>query len=133
MDLESLDMPQLTTSIQYIKFSTKYDTEKPYYYSGSLTPNYEALRSNIEYEVFQNILVHDLRGQEQNLNLECNGFELKCLPFEFDTNAPKDSGDKLQTYMKALASWTKNRFGAEVVLCYDYRVNYKKISIKCGA
>jgi hypothetical protein len=123
MYLPSRDLPETRSSLSYIKFSPKYETEKPYYYSGPLEPGEEGLRSNVEYETHDHIPICNLRGQEQHLSVEENGFELKCLPFHADSNALKEGREELEAYINALSSWMKERFDAEIVLCYDYRVH----------
>jgi len=98
-----------------------YDDKKPYYFSGPLNPEQEAKRSNLKYTTQENIQVQDLRGNEQNLKLDEHGFELVAhIP---KTNLIDPGDEQLERYLEEMSSFIKDKFKAELVLAYNYRVS----------
>lgn len=122
MSLLVPDLPVVKTSLRFIRIEERHKIEKPFYFSGTLGREEEHLRSNYELEANDDISSFDLRNHEYLLKLEDNGFELQALPFDFNTHTLKGSTEGVDGYISALSEWATQRFDAEAVLCYDYRV-----------
>lgn len=114
--------PVTLAEFDYIADLDKYEHEKPYYYSGPLHCDQEQMRSNIEHDRRGSIQVRDLRGLEDQLSLERHGFEIQQLPSNVGLTFDDEVEDRIQDYMLETSDWLKQRFQAECVLCYAYRV-----------
>jgi len=115
------DSPITTCSFEYLVKTELYDDKKPYYSSGLLNPEQEAKRSNLKYTTQENIQVQDLRGNEQNFRLDEHGFELVAhIP---KTNLIDPGDEQLERYLEEMSSFIKDKFKAELVLAYNYRVS----------
>lgn len=113
-------LPILPVTFYCIKRSKKYEKQKPYFFSGSLPPDEEMHRSNLEYESCPNVLLRDIRGYEDHLDIDRHGFQFidrRLLSF-MDCNTE----EHVQEYMLGISEFAKSRFAAELVVCYDYNV-----------
>jgi len=126
LDLTSIaTLPTITTSFCCIKRCNKYNTEKPYFFSGPLPTDQEPHRTNLEYENAPNVLLRDLRGYEKCLNLDRHGFEFIDRGLLSTTQCKTE--EDAHEYMLGISEYTKSRFGAELVVCYDYSVQFPSI------
>jgi hypothetical protein len=117
------NLPRISCEFSYITNSELHDVEKPYYYSGPLDPDQERSRTNIEYISHGNIPAYDLRGHENLLSIDKNGFEIRSMPTKVDISKPVDREDSIaEEYMEELSAWLKSTLDAELVLCYNLRV-----------
>lgn len=117
----SKNLAALQGGFSYIADLPKWNEDKPYYISGPLPKDQEHMRTNLEYAAHTPTL-HNLRGHEQDLKMERDGFELVKYPPEVRLSLDADAEDKTQDYLEATTSWLENRFQAEKVLCYAFRV-----------
>lgn len=120
--LNTSNIPSQRVPFVYIANASKWESEKPYYISGPLAPQQEHLRTNLEYERDEQT-VYDLREIKTNTpTIENDGFEL--VSYNCPVSVSLDTGEKDQTadYLVATSEWLQNRFGADRVLCYAYRV-----------
>jgi hypothetical protein len=115
------DSPVITCSFDYLEKSARYDSEKPYYFSGPLDSDQEPARTNLAYTTHDNIQVRDLRGKEQKLKLEAHGFQLIAHTPKTDLTDPDER--EVQNYLEEISSFIKDELNAELVLAYSYRVS----------
>lgn len=98
--------PDSTSGFHFLKRSDVYAKQKPYYFSGTLEPDQEARRSNLEYEVHGSIRNRDLRGYEDKLNLTSHGFEL--LKHEPIVSLDDPNDDEITDYLDDLVKTVKS-------------------------
>ena len=79
------------------------------------------MRTNLEYAAHTPTL-YNLRGHEEALRMERDGFELVKNPIAVPLSLDADAEDRTQEYLEATTSWLEDRFHAEKVLCYAFRV-----------
>ncbi|KAF1954825.1 hypothetical protein CC80DRAFT_475553 [Byssothecium circinans] len=113
------EVPYVTTQISFICDDPKYEEEKPYYYSGELPPDKEQLRTNLQYDRHDNVKVYNVRGHENDIKLVEDGFEFVHFTPSADVAGTKDAA--ASAYMEELAQMLKEKFSAELVLCYTCR------------
>jgi hypothetical protein len=120
--------------IDHISDLELYEREKPFYMiqgEGEGLP--PSALSNIVLETRNDVLVHDLRGNEAGLDLEKDRFKY----FLHDTKVGTRFGDDdVKHDLEELAAWMKQEVGADKAVCYDYRVRmhcYNAISdVNCS-
>ena len=114
------------TSLIFLKPDEKHQHEKPYrlrYDPGEAIP-----RTNCETQEQTNILVHDIRGAEENFTLDTHGFQVlklesALLPEEFyDRERVKG------VYYEELKELLKKTFGAERAEVLEHGVCTEKNS-----
>jgi hypothetical protein len=114
-------MPDVTTSIEYLQNLPLYQTVKPYYcllapHEG-FDPDAQRL-DNLEFEVFHDIHVTDIRDSINEFSLEKCGFQVlshNSNGLEFTT--PED----VQAYKQETEAMLRDKLGAEFVKCYEVR------------
>ncbi|THZ59804.1 hypothetical protein D6C85_09953 [Aureobasidium pullulans] len=99
----------LEVKFQYIADCPEWAESKPYYISGPLDAAHEFT---------------DLRGREDKLRMEKDGFELVNYPTPVPVSLDYSVQDLTSDYLVATSKWLQERFNAEKVLCYAYR--YRK-------
>lgn len=107
-------------SLSYIK-AELYADEKPYFFSGPLPHDKSALRTNIFYQVQDNIPFYDLRKHDESPKIESHGFEFLKIPSAVDLRRPLD--DTLHKYLLESVEIIQKHLSADRVICYDYRVS----------
>jgi hypothetical protein len=114
-------MPALISSIDHLADIPLYKTEKPYFVMPSATDQIEEdfATSNLEFERHDNIHFSDVRGCEDEFNLETSGFQI--IP-HVAKNLVLDSVDQLEAYKTEIEVWLKELFGAEHIVCYETKV-----------
>lgn len=113
-------LPSVTSAFQYIKDSPKFETEKPYHFSGPLDPDEENRRTNIEFEWHYDVPVRDLRGHIDTLDLDIHGFKI----VRNGSNL-LEGLQETETFIKYLKDTTdlvKSQLNASRAICFDYRV-----------
>ncbi|RDW67050.1 hypothetical protein BP5796_09799 [Coleophoma crateriformis] len=125
MSLSSLrlQLPNVTSSLSFLKDDPLYDEEKPYYCAGSLKPEEEVYRTNLNY-CSTTVSFHDLRGFQSQLDIERNGFAFIDFPSKiiFDGN----DNESVRDYMIETMTLLKNKLAAEQCYCYSYRFRRSK-------
>jgi hypothetical protein len=108
------------SSLQFIKWTDLYKTEKPYQIFIDLPPN--ARRTNVAFEN-RDVLFRDIRGNEAAFDLDTHGFimrnvgEVKGLDGELGTAYME------QVYLPAVEELLKREVeGADRVRIFDWRV-----------
>ncbi|KUJ15024.1 uncharacterized protein LY89DRAFT_736084 [Mollisia scopiformis] len=125
LDTETIaKLPETTVTFYCIKRSEKYDTQKPYFYSGTLPADQEENRTNLEYTAVPNVVLRDLRGYERDLDIEQHGFQFLDRRLISETECRRE--EDVQGFMLGISKFTEERFAAELVLCYDY--NFRRSS-----
>jgi hypothetical protein len=61
-------------SLAFLRRLPAFQSEKPYYISHSLPPEFESRRTNLEFEVHA-IFPHNLKGHENSLSIEKDGIQ----------------------------------------------------------
>ncbi|OBS19721.1 hypothetical protein FPOA_11445 [Fusarium poae] len=122
----ALGGPQSNCTFHFLSRLDRYKTEKPYFFSGVLDKNQEARRSNLEYEIHNDITVVDLRGQEKLLSLGGHGFELLQHKPVVDLSAPSE--EEMNKYLEDLAATVKDHLKVEAVLAYSFRFRREQSS-----
>jgi hypothetical protein len=96
-----------------------YNIEKPYYFSGELTPDESHRRTNQAFEE-HNIVIQDIRNGEYHPTLTENGVEvIRHIPTE-DLSRITDA--RIAAYLREITSFMKQRMNAEHCFCYSYKV-----------
>lgn len=112
------ELPLCHASLEFISVEEECRKQKPYYYSGTLQPHQDHLRTNISFSP-ATVTLRDLRGFEDKLRLGVNGVQFIPSPADLSFDADANS---LQSYLRRVADTIKNLTGAERCICYDYRV-----------
>ncbi|KAI9700144.1 MAG: hypothetical protein M1820_006926 [Bogoriella megaspora] len=117
-------LPVTHASFDYFKENEQTLVEKPYYFTGPLSPEQESLRTNFGFEKHRHVPAHDLRDVLPSISLETHGLELDTRPSSLLQNL----GDKnvRDQYLLEVADYFKEKFLAENVICYDIR--FRKVS-----
>ncbi|KAL9607255.1 MAG: hypothetical protein Q9167_007813 [Letrouitia subvulpina] len=112
------DQPKKTMSAEFIADLDMYRTVKPYYVSCVVQHMPEDQRSNIHTVWKHGIPIHDVRGIEQKLSFEEEGFKI----FQHDTRLGMDLSEaETQHEIEELALLLAEDVGAEKAICYDMR------------
>lgn len=121
---------QSTTSMAFLADLELYLHEKPYRLSLpsdliNSTPG--AFHSNAVHDVYSNIVVTNVRGSEDTLALDRNGFKL----FTHETGlAPEEFEDRATVrsrYFAEMETWLKKALGAKRVVIFDVAVRVVSI------
>jgi hypothetical protein len=113
------DLPSTSCTLSFIK-AEKYESIKPYFFSGPLPPDQETLRTNLEYTRRDDVSMLDLRGLEHVLDIQQHGFQFLKRPTAISTEKSED--EFIKSYMEETTLILKDQLNADIVLCYDYRV-----------
>jgi hypothetical protein len=114
-------MSDVVTSIEYLQNLPLYQTEKPYYcllapHEG-FDPNAQRL-DNLEFEVFPNIRVTDIRDSIDEFSLEKCGFEV----FSHHSDGLEfNTAEDVHAYKQETEAMLRDKLGAEFVKCYEVR------------
>lgn len=117
----SLSSPITTSSFDYLARTPLHESEKPYYFSGSLDPEQEEARHNLIYTTRANIPIRDLRAVEHQVKLKIHGFRLLKHRFSADLLDPGE--EQLHGYLSEVSAFIKDQLEAKLVLCHGYRVS----------
>ena len=112
--------PQSYVNLRFIKDLPEYDQSRPYHVSGFLPTEFEASRTNIQYQELVQIHAFNPRGQEHQLSLSQHGFQMLEIPTA--TINLDVQGSQKQRYIEDLTAIAKQFFEASFVLCYDCKV-----------
>ena len=113
-------LPVTNTSLRFFQDDDKFQSEKPYHFSGPLEAHEESRRTNLLLELRENIPIKDLRKCPSTPRLHRQGFQFESHPSRF-TDALHEH-KVLQSYMEDVAQLVKTLEKAHAVVCYDYRV-----------
>lgn len=89
-------------------------------YEGDLEPTIKDTPLNPIYTKIFDIPIQNLRGQEDQLDLQRNGFQY--LKFAPKTYVHPEEDDKVSSYLEEVTELVKAELKADEVICYDYRV-----------
>lgn len=120
MSLQVPGLPITTSSLRFFQDDEKFQTEKPYHFSGPLEADEENHRTNLVLSTHENIPIRDIRKSFWTPCLHKHGFQFEHYPSRFTRSLHEPS--VLQSYMEEVAHFVKNMEKAEAVICYDYRV-----------
>lgn len=96
-----------------------YSIEKPYYFSGELTPDESHRRTNQAFDD-HNITIQDIRNRDFHPTLMENGVEvIRHVPTE---DLSKITDIRIAAYLREITAFVKYRMDAEHCLCYSYKV-----------
>ena len=114
-------MPDIVTSVNYLKDLPLYKKEKPYLVLLPASGGFElkaGRTDNLEYESHDGIHITDMRGREKEFQLITHGFEI--MP---NTSSVLDfrNRDDVQAYKQETEEILKAKFGAEKVVCWDFK------------
>ncbi|KAL4874865.1 hypothetical protein BJY04DRAFT_224563 [Aspergillus karnatakaensis] len=118
--------PTFKCSFDHLSKIDLYHSEKPYYFSGPLSVSEESSRTNIHYTTHDHIEIQDLRGQEDQLNLDQDGFVLLKHPplNSLRSGLYRPTDEQVYAHLEQVRAFIKSHLAAEEVLCYNYR--YRK-------
>ncbi|KAH7416712.1 hypothetical protein BKA64DRAFT_273918 [Cadophora sp. MPI-SDFR-AT-0126] len=118
-------MPDIQTSLEYLKDLPLYGLEKPYYClqpaDDGLDPD-EGGCHNLEFEIHTNIPIKDIRGYEDEYRLEDCGFEVLSYTSEVPNLESVDeieSPEVIAQYRADTERLLRAKLGACFVRCYD--------------
>ena len=113
-------MPDIRTSVTYLKKIPLYEREKPYCVCLSddfKGPDFET--HNLKFEDRVDIKITDVRGQEHLFELGTNGFEIG----QHQSNALSfESSEDVIAYKMETEKFLKEKLGAQEAICYDVKV-----------
>lgn len=126
MELQSVrtSLASIEGSFAYLKPLDRYQHEKPYFYSGPLAPEEEAQRTNLAYDE-HTMVVKDIRGHEQELDVEKHGFAFVSHHSGIDLSSRSEEGT--HAYINETCSLMQDILDAERVICYDFRVRLMQV------
>ena len=119
-------MAVVETSLHFLMRDELYEHEKPYQLKYTAAKG--ILTTNIRFEKKESIKISSMRGQEQRLSFEKNGFTVLKMDNEvaYDTfNNPIS----VQKYLNMVAEQLKLRLGADKVQVYQYTVRLQKLCV----
>ena len=114
------DLPITTSSLRFFQDDEKFQSEKPYHFSGHLEAHEECRRTNLVLATRENVPIRDIRKCLSRPRLHKHGFQFEHFPISFLDGLHESN--VLQSYMEEVAHFVKNIEKAEAVICYDYRV-----------
>lgn len=113
-------MPDLWTSIEHLADLELYKTEKPYaVILRQCDWNESIVTNNLKFEIFDDIVVKDVRGREKEFTLDTNGFTIM---HHKSSIARYETWDDVRAYKRETEESLKNWFDAEHVVTYDVKV-----------
>ena len=89
-------------------------------YEGDRDPTIKGTPTHPTYARKYDIPLQDLRGQEDYLELQKNGFQYLKLKSTLDIHPDDDKN--IHAYLEDVTEQVKAELGATEVICYDYRV-----------
>ena len=120
-ELTRLSVSSTLCSFQYLSKLEVYVDVKPYFFSGPLKSEHESMRTNLHYTEHEGIPVRDVRGSEDELNIDMHGFCSVRRESSIDLSEPDDTATV--AYIRETCETIRELFNAEHVVCYDYRVS----------
>ena len=112
---------QHNVSIQFLDTGSElYKTEKPFYSNVPFTKSPEARLSNVQ-SITQTIKIADIRGSEDQFDLDRNGFGLLKHRTSFDSW--KDGKRVVEEHYPEVERLLKDELKAEEVIIYDHTVS----------
>ncbi|KAG4424071.1 hypothetical protein IFR04_002767 [Cadophora malorum] len=114
-------MPDEYQSLRYARWNDRFNTEKPYVIVSVLPGIDASQQSNIEFYEAPPEIIYDVRGRENDFNLDDNGFAFVNHSFpDFDVTNP-DLVESL--YQPEVEKFLKSHVdGVDRVLFFDHRV-----------
>ena len=112
--------PQLTSrhaSLSFIKDLPLYQTEKPYNIE---LIDVEGQPSNLEFDTHDDVVMHDVRGNENLFNLRTHGFSFLKRPSQI--SAKPGTPEFIEQYLMEGVQIIQQELGTEKVIGYDLRV-----------
>ena len=122
-------MPDIITNMTHLKDLPLYKREKPYLVllPAQVESDLENVKTdNLEFETRPGIHITDIRGHEEEYRLLTNGFEIT--PHASVLSDFHDVTD-IQTYKAETESFSKTKFNADKVVCWDVKVFLPTFSI----
>lgn len=122
-------LPTQKVTFKFLARDDRYRYEKPYriMYPGPL-PN-DAPRSNLAWEVRDDILVRDVRGHEAEFKIDEVGFCWIHSPTKAE-NAD-DHDQTMKVHIEETIQLVREVFNPDRVVCYDYRVRGRFRTTSC--
>jgi len=120
-------MPDITTSITFLKDLPLYKTEKPFFVFLSQTDSKLATghrTQNLEYEVRDGILISDVRGRQDDFTATVAGFEI----VKHETaQTIIETPEHIAAYRTEIEKFLGLKFDAVEVICWEIRVRISQI------
>jgi hypothetical protein len=113
------------STLTYLSDLSIYENEKVYEIWSTDVPS-KLPKTNSEFTNRKGVLIEDVRSHKIDLGLDTTGFEWiqhesQTLPTPSSLLLPKSS-DTLAPYLQECIALVKERTGAEMVICFDWRV-----------
>lgn len=111
-----------TSSLQFIKWTDLYKTEKPYQMFIDLPPS--TPRTNVDFEV-KDVLFRDIRGSEAEIDIDEHGFMMRNIKDieGLDNNPSTDQIERL--YLPVVEELLRREVkGVDRVKIFDWRVRF---------
>ena len=119
-------MAVVETSLHFLTRDKLYESEKPYQLKYTAAKGIPT--TNIRLEKKESIKISSIRGQEQRLSFEKNGFTV----LKMDNEIPYDTfsnSTSVQKYLDMVAEQLKVRLCADKVQVYQYTVRLQKLCV----
>lgn len=124
-DLTSL--PSKRVSLNYLSSGCASGKEKPYRLFG-IAPTADIPETNIILETYD-VTIYDLRGYEEKLDLENDGFKLMRWPHTIKSTA---LSEEAMSYAEDMASRLQHDLQAERVIVIDYQAYHSPSGFSLG-
>lgn len=92
--------------------------EKPYRIVGPLPEDQETARTNIKTEIRSSVPIYDGRPRKADFSLDVHGFEY----VHYEPQGQISSATDVDTHLRNVAGFLKNKFQTQHVYPYDLRV-----------
>ncbi|KAI1144779.1 hypothetical protein F4825DRAFT_445537 [Nemania diffusa] len=76
MDDDEKKLQGVNSSFFYLSRLPIYETEKPFYVNFPVTEKSGSSHSNLSHDLYENILIRDIRGHEDKFGIDTHGFQL---------------------------------------------------------
>lgn len=119
-----------TAAIQFVKWQTLYEKEKPFQLFLELPPDApDQRKTNLVFET-ANVEVRDIRGEQDGFDLDNNGFMYRTFDNFYDLSERAEVQDK---YLPAIENLLKQEVeGVDRVFIFDWRMRESNATANDG-
>lgn len=107
------------SSLQFIKVTERFNTEKPYEIWASEYSSFP--RTNCTFHTVGDVPIEDVRNLKTKPSLHLNGFEYISDPIQLPSS---NIDETAKICINAALSLVEQKLNAQSVVCYDWRVCY---------
>lgn len=117
----------MLATLRYLSDLPRYESEKPYelWLSAEDLAEANVPSTNCEFEERPGINIRDVRTSTAKFAFDTTGFKFVLDPLTLDHHSPESlwkQDASLKEYLEHIIALVKREFGAEKVICFDWRV-----------